>query len=213
MSTPTDNRDMIIRICDLAKTRDHKIAARQLAQLDTMTETALCALRSYLEARPEREDVPAAVSPAASVEHAAAAATAAAQSRKLGAGPTAYEKAGGAPSGRRPGTRITEEGIYYYDGHVYKVIKSQYSGHWQARRLNPAVKTGRWTYIQGMMGILRAEHRMTAEDSRAYEKLYGYPVCGDCGAPLENDESRRRRIGPVCWEKNGHSEAELEGRD
>jgi Family of unknown function (DUF6011) len=207
MSTPTDNRDMIIRICDLAKTRDHKIAARQLAQLDTMTETALCALRSYLEARPEREDVPAAISPAASAEHATAAALAAVrpESRQLHAGPGAHQ--------RRPGTRITEEGIYYYDGHVYKVIKSQYSGHWQARRLNPAVKTGRWTYIQGMMGILRAEHRMTAEDSRAYEKLYGYPVCGDCGAPLENDESRRRRIGPVCWEKNGHSEAELEGRD
>jgi hypothetical protein len=108
------------------------------------------------------------------------------------------------PQARSTGTKITEEGIYYYRDGVYKVIKSEYSGHWQARHLDPA--TGRFTYSPGMMGVLRAEHKMTSEDSIRFEELYGYPTCTDCGRSLENDLSRQRRVGPKCWVNNGHAE-------
>lgn len=108
--------------------------------------------------------------------------------------------------GRRPGTKVTEPGIYFYNDHIYKIIRSQYTQHLQARRMDPA--TGRFAYVEGMMGVLRAEDRMTPEHSIRYEELYGDPRCSDCGLPLENDLSRQRRIGPICWVKNGHADEE-----
>jgi hypothetical protein len=189
--TAHDNNRLVEQVRELARTREHRLAVRQLANLDKMTTTSLVAMRTYLDGRPLRADAPAPADIAAAVHAATAAATAA-----VAQAPRAHQGRGG--------TRITQEGIYYYDKRVYKVIKSQYSGHWQARRLNPDAKgPGRWTYIEGMMGVLRAEHKMTAEDSREYERLYGYPTCTDCGAPLENDLSRARRKGPVCYGKNG----------
>jgi len=226
MSMSTANRDLVVsQVRELARTRDHKIAARQLAQLETITDRSLLALRTYLDGRPLRADAPQVPVITAQIEHATQMAMAAAQAarpdadaRFIPAGPSGFRgdepgTARPADPGRRPGTRITQEGIYYYEGQVYKVILSQYSSHWQARRLNPKAEPGeqRWTYIQGMMAVLRAEHRMTAEQSREYEELYGYPTCTDCGAPLENDLSRLRRVGPKCWVKNGHTDDEIPG--
>ena len=203
MSMSTANRDLVVsQVRELARTRDHKIAARQLAQLETITDRSLLALRTYLDGRPLRADAPQVPVITSQIEHATQMAMAAAQAARPEP-----------PARRNPGTRITQEGIYYYEGQVYKVILSQYSSHWQARRLNPKAEPGeqRWTYIQGMMAVLRAEHRMTAEQSREYEELYGYPTCTDCGAPLENDLSRLRRVGPKCWVKNGHTDDEIPG--
>lgn len=97
---------------------------------------------------------------------------------------------------------IAEAGIYYYEDTIYKVIKSQYTDHFQARRLDRM--TGKFVYTPGMMGVLRPEDKMTPEQSVRYEELYGSPVCTDCGQVLENDLSRERRVGPKCWVKNGH---------
>ena len=226
MTTQDDIRATLIELVrEQARTRQHLISARQLAALETQTMASIRAMSAYLDTRPLRTPAPAPADIPAEVSRATAAAMAAVAGdpavRTSDISP--YAKAGGVPAsrelragpaadarpGRRPGPKVTEPGIYYYDKHVYKVIRSQYSGHLQARRLNPAAKRDRWTYIQGMMGLLRAADKMTAEDSREYEELYGYPTCTDCGAPLENDLSRRRRVGPVCWDKNGHSDSEI----
>jgi hypothetical protein len=228
MTTADEIRKTLIELVrEQARTREHRISARQLAALETQTMASIRAMSAYLDTRPLRTPAPSPMDIPAQVGRATAAALTASTGdpavRTDAAQISPYAKAGGAPAsrelhagpvadarpGRRPGPKVTEPGIYYYDKHVYKVIRSQYSGHLQARRLNPAAKQDRWTYIQGMMGLLRAADKMTAENSREYEELYGYPTCTDCGAPLENDLSRRRRVGPVCWDKNGHSDSEI----
>jgi hypothetical protein len=214
--TAEDHRLLIEQVRELARTREHKLQARQLAALETQTTVSILAMRTYLDGRPLRGQQADMTDIAATVRNATAAAVAA------GSGISPYAKAGGQPAsrelhagpeahqarpGRRPGAKVTEPGIYYYNGHVYKVIRSQYGErHLQARRLNPKAKAQKFTYAEGMMGVLRAADKMTAAQSLEYEKLYDYAACTDCGLPLENDLSRRRRIGPVCWEKNGHAD-------
>lgn len=181
------DQDLLDQIAALAAQRQHHLSPSQ-AGGSPLTLASALNIRSYLERRPVKDapsgpqDAPAAAGPMQ-----------AADARVNGPGRT-----------RRPGTKITEPGIYYYGHAIYKVIRSQYSGHLQARRMDPA--TGRFAYAEGMMGVLRAGDKMTPEDSREYERLYGQPRCSDCGLPLENDLSRERRVGPVCWDKNGHSE-------
>jgi hypothetical protein len=96
-------------------------------------------------------------------------------------------------------------GIYFYEGSVYRVYKSQYPPHhWMCKLLDvESAQHGgsRWTSVRGIVARLRPEHEMTAEQSIQFEQMYGITVCTRCGAELENDESRARRMGPTCASK------------
>lgn len=97
------------------------------------------------------------------------------------------------------------EGIYFYEGSVYRVYKSKYPpNYWMCKLLDvEAVQTGgsRWTSVRGVVAKLRPEHEMSADQSREFEAMYGITVCTVCGAELENEESKARRKGPVCANK------------
>ena len=98
--------------------------------------------------------------------------------------------------------KITEPGIYYHNGKAYKVFQSQYGDHrLQAKIFDPGSRS--WVHAPGMLGQgrLSATELMTERDSLEFEKLYGFPMCVTCGRPLENDDSRERRRGPVCYGK------------
>lgn len=99
----------------------------------------------------------------------------------------------------------TGPGIYFYEGNVYRVYKSQYPPHhWMCKLLDiESAREGgsRWTSVRGIVAKLRPEHEMTAEQSVRFEELYGITVCTRCGAELENDDSRARRMGPTCAAK------------
>jgi Family of unknown function (DUF6011) len=211
--TAEDHRLLVEQVRELARTREHRLSARQLAALESQTTASVLAMRTYLDGRPPRSG--AQVTQISADIHRAtqAAISASTGDPAVRTGPiSSYAKAGGHPAsdrpGRRPGPKVTEPGIYYYSDRIYKVILSQYSGHLQARRLDP--QTRKYSYAEGMMGVLRAADKMTAEQSVEYEALYDYAACTDCGLPLENDLSRRRRVGPVCWDKNGHTDNEIE---
>jgi hypothetical protein len=97
------------------------------------------------------------------------------------------------------------EGIYFYEGSVYRVYKSKYPpNYWMCKLLDvEAVQSGgsRWTSVRGVVAKLRPEHAMSAEQSLQFEAMYGITVCTVCGAELENEESKARRKGPVCANK------------
>jgi hypothetical protein len=122
-------------------------------------------------------------------------------------GPAAAERPA-RPRGYRPGPRITEAGMYFNGDRAILVYRSQYNNHsLRAKVLDPVAvnpRTGRrgvWSQLPAALGFLRAEDRMTAEDSVRFERLYDVAICIDCGLPLETDESRARRKGPVCANK------------
>lgn len=177
------SQDLLDQISALAKMREHRLGKGMTGDRPLTLVSAL-RIRGYLSGRPDK--------PAAEREgvHLPAPGPMAAAERRVNG------------TGRRPGAKITEPGIFFHNDRIYKVLRSEYSGHLQARRMDP--KTCKFSYAEGMMGVLREEDRMTPEQSRRYEELFGHAVCTDCGLPLENDLSRERRVGPVCWVKNGH---------
>lgn len=177
-------QDMLDSIRALAGAKDHRLPDKQTG-IRPLTLVSAQAILRYLEGRPF-------------------AAHAQADQGARTVQPPAARSA--SPSKASP--KVTRPGIFCLDKdgglRVYKVILSQYSGHLQARLFIPPAQPGErgtWRYAKGMMGVLREDDRMTPEQSRRYEEMYGYPVCTRCGAPLENDESRERRYGPVCWDK------------
>lgn len=96
------------------------------------------------------------------------------------------------------GTQITQDGIYLMDGQVFKVQKAVHgSGHLYAKLLDTATK--KFVYAPGMVGKLRAEHKMTLEQAKEYGALYG--ICCNCCATLTNEVSIEAGIGPVCAKK------------
>jgi hypothetical protein len=188
-------QELLDDIVTLSRAKDHRMNAAQVSG-KPMTLVSAESVLAYLRGREWREGV----SPA--------------ERESLGARiegrhfPVPGIPAAPQPAPAFDSRRIGREGIFVVekDGEmkVYKVLRSQYSGHWQAKLfIPPEAKGGRgtWEYARGMMSVLREGHRMTPAQSLRYEALYGYPVCTRCGAPLENDESRERRYGPVCWGK------------
>jgi hypothetical protein len=97
------------------------------------------------------------------------------------------------PSTRRP---VTEAGIYFLDGTVYKVQAAvRGSGRLYAKRLEGTS----FVMSPGAVRQLHAEDKMTLEQARAYGAVYG--VCCRCGRTLTDETSIAAGIGPVCAEK------------
>lgn len=87
------------------------------------------------------------------------------------------------------------EGMYKVGERIFKVQRSKTSGNLYAKELNG----NSFEYAQGAMRIIKAEHRMTLEEAKAYGKATGQ--CCVCGRELTNEESITNGIGPVCSSK------------
>jgi hypothetical protein len=168
MSTDTDTSPLVQEISHLARTRMHRVSARQLAHPETMTVKSALALRDYLARQPERVPAPAAADIPAQVRHATAAAAAAISPyAKAGGKPASDEPrpASPAPARRVPAAdRPQGDGYFLHEKRIYKVATSQYGqskGHLFARKLDE--QTGEWLPAPGMTSYLRETERITAE--------------------------------------------------
>jgi len=176
------DQDITQRIQYLAATRRHRIADYLVNGSRPLAPAQARAILRNLEGCPVREGAPA--------------------SRET---PVPAERTPPRQRGHRPGPRVTEEGMYFSADRAILVYRSQYNNNpLKAKVLDPVAinpRTGRpgvWSSLPAALGFLRAEDRMTAEDSIRFEQLYEIAICTDCGRPLETDESRARRKGPVC---------------
>ena len=98
-------------------------------------------------------------------------------------------------------------GLYIKDDTIYKVILSN-QGRLYAKRLVPGGSRGRFEYAAGAIRTLTPEDALTAERAaewgRQARKGHDGSIqvyCACCGAELDNDESRDRGIGPVCYRR------------
>jgi hypothetical protein len=115
-----------------------------------------------------------------------------------------------APRTPRTAPAVTE-GLYATsDGQtvlIHKVVLSA-RGNLYAKTLTPGGKRGKWTYAPGLIASLAPSDALTAELAAEYGKTAreGWDgsirvFCACCGAELDNEESRARGIGPVCYRK------------
>lgn len=99
----------------------------------------------------------------------------------------------------RPGTPITEPGIYELNGTVYRVRRSQ-AGNLYALRYTPegATKADRFVYARGVIRDLRADDTLTAERASQLGRHFG--ICCICGDELDDQDGLGKTlgIGPVC---------------
>jgi hypothetical protein len=98
-------------------------------------------------------------------------------------------------------------GLYIKDDTIYKVILSN-QGRLYAKRLVPGGSRGRFEYAAGAIRTLTPEDALTAERAAEWGRQArpGHDgairvYCACCGAELDNEESRDRGIGPVCYRR------------
>lgn len=97
--------------------------------------------------------------------------------------------------------RVTEEGLYQVGKAIYKVVRSQTSGKFYAKRLEwretpSGKKRSVFLYAPGDMERIAPEDKMLAEQAEAFGKQFG--SCVNCGRGLSRGESLRRGYGPKC---------------
>ncbi|MEC3995034.1 DUF6011 domain-containing protein [Actinacidiphila sp. DG2A-62] len=93
-----------------------------------------------------------------------------------------------------------EPGMYARDGRVYRVVLSEagrlYAKVWAEGDDDTPPS---FEFAPGAIRHLRPEHRMSAEDAKAYSRRIG--ACCVCGKTLTDPASIERGIGPVCADK------------
>lgn len=110
-----------------------------------------------------------------------------------------------------PAPEPVTEGFYEYDGRVYRVVKAKAPAtHVYAKVLTEAggetvvakwsdPKTVKMEFARGMMGRLRAEHRMSVERAEELSRLTAR--CIRCRQPLSKDSSIDAGMGDICRSK------------
>jgi hypothetical protein len=103
-------------------------------------------------------------------------------------------------------------------GEIFKVQRSKTSGHLYAKNLRPIggqriTETGHavaweFTYAQGAMRALTAQHLMSVEEAREFGIAHG--VCCVCGSPLKDARSVSQGIGPICIKSQSWKSAHLQ---
>lgn len=90
-----------------------------------------------------------------------------------------------------------EVGGYRHDGVFYRVAVGRQSRVLQAYRFDPASKS--FVYDRAALNILQPEDMLSIDE--ACEFGVQSRICIICGAPLEDEQSVRRGIGPVCYSR------------
>lgn len=98
-------------------------------------------------------------------------------------------------------------GLYILQDTIYKVVLSA-RGNLYAKRLIPGGSRGRFEYAPNVVNTLTPEDALTPERAAEWGRIQreGYDgairvYCACCGAELDNEESRERGIGPVCFRR------------
>jgi hypothetical protein len=205
--TTEDHARLIEEVRELARTRDHRIQARQLAALETQTVISVLAMRTYLEDRPVRQDAGApaddpGVGPfgiLVSGEELDARLNAEAREKDLAHQRYVREqRPGRVPEADRP----QAEGYFLHDGTLYKVVRAIYgSGNLYAKRLD--LNAGAFTIAKGMVSYLRESERINEAQAIEFGRSLDvdpemgiYGKCLLCGRPLTDEESIRNKVGP-----------------
>lgn len=81
--------------------------------------------------------------------------------------------------------------FYMVDGVVYRVKLSS-----KDRLYAEALEGTSFNYAPGAIRKIRAHHKLTLEQAKAYGAENG--VCCRCGATLTNPDSIKAGIGPIC---------------
>lgn len=99
-----------------------------------------------------------------------------------------------------------EEG-FYKQGNVYFKVQEARNGsgrrYAKILRVPTAVPEGDkpyWEYAPGVVMVLSAEDKLSAEDAAAFGKLYG--ICIFCSRDLTDERSIAMGYGPVCAENH-----------
>lgn len=99
-------------------------------------------------------------------------------------------------------TGITEDGMYLFEGEIYKVqFAVNGSGRLYAKLLVRGAEgeNATFEYAHGVVTRLRPEHKMTLEQAKEYGALYG--VCVRCGRVLTKESSIAQSMGDKCASK------------
>ena len=95
---------------------------------------------------------------------------------------------------------VAEEGFYHNTLGVFKVKTNQNTNRRYASKLTKhADGSHTWEYAKGAVTRLQPQTRLTEEVAAKFGALYGKCIC--CFRQLDNDESIRLGIGPICREK------------
>lgn len=101
-----------------------------------------------------------------------------------------------------------EAGYYVLDQEVFKVQRAVHgNGRMYCKKLTVDAETGRGRFeydpanTRRVMSMLTPAHELNRETAKILGPVYG--VCVRCGAPLTEDDSISRMMGPVCWKKTG----------
>lgn len=206
MSTDTEHSDLIQEVRYLARVRVHRLAARQLAALESQTPASVRAMKAYLEGRPVDQQVAA---QARDWERRAWAAqerdTAAAQAGTITAQVHQASQAATSAARRVPeGERPAEAGFFLHEGRMYKVVRAVYGdakGHLYTKRLDEV--KGEWVKVPGMTSYLREDERMTEAQAIEYSsklkvtpEMAIYGKCTLCGRKLTDETSIANKVGP-----------------
>lgn len=96
---------------------------------------------------------------------------------------------------------LQSEGIFWLDGYLIKVIQSEETGRFYAKRWN----LQEWEYAgSGPLHFLTEEHRVSADIAAQFGALTGR--CVFCNRKLTDEASIAAGFGPVCAGKNGLSQ-------
>jgi hypothetical protein len=109
-----------------------------------------------------------------------------------------------AQAAQRPHAKVEREGIFEYQGVVYKVVRAiaMGDGHLYAKRFS--AETKKFVMARGMLARLSEADRVTAERAAEFGRLYG--TCMDCGRDLTDEESIAAGRGRICRQKLGESD-------
>lgn len=103
----------------------------------------------------------------------------------------------------KPVSVAIEDGIYFLEGSIYKVVHAIHgSGRQYAKILTPPLaegENGTWDMAPGVVSKLRPEHRMDLEAAKKYGALYG--CCVRCGRGLTKESSIEQAMGDICASK------------
>lgn len=100
-------------------------------------------------------------------------------------------------------TNKLEDGFYWIEGRVFKVITAKLGSQRKYAKL--LEEDGSWSYAKGVVSRLRPEHFMTREMALEAAKKFGlnpdsplYGRCFKCKSPLTDEVSIAEGLGPIC---------------
>jgi hypothetical protein len=94
---------------------------------------------------------------------------------------------------------VAEEGFYHNALGIFKVVTNAGSGRRYAKKLTITDGHASWEFAKGAVTKLQPNTKLSEETAAQFGALYGQCIC--CLRPLDNEESIRLGIGPICREK------------